>query len=72
MSVVGDHGRGIYLREPYEVRRLVKATAVVEPRFSEETGMAFLNACITYIRIYCLFVCIYVHINSLYIYTIAY
>lgn len=36
---VGDNGRGIYLREPYQIGKLVVVSVSVEPKFHLDAGI---------------------------------
>ena len=45
VSVSGVRRRGIYLREPHEVRRLYQASVTVEPYFTTEAGTNLFNPC---------------------------
>ena len=47
VSISGDCGRGIYLREPHQIGKLMQASVTVEPKFSESAGM--------YVRMYGVF-----------------
>lgn len=39
VSTSGNNGRGIYLREPHQIGKLMQASVTVEPKFSENAGM---------------------------------
>jgi tripeptidyl-peptidase-2 len=39
VSVSGNNGRGIYLREPHHIGKLTQASVTVEPKFSENAGV---------------------------------